>query len=513
MGLATMHHARGARVGLHPAMLLLVLAGVYLAFAYLLTPNRPFPYYPDDFSFLSGALADMGLHWKRPVSANIIFLVAAGGFWASYAVLALSTVLVAWLAMLLVSRVTGVGITLVPALAASVVLFSHAASFEHGKFLGLMTNLVSHGLGLAGLLLLWHGWRQGRVAWCLAAALAGLASAFAKEDFLVPPLLLLGLLWILDRSAGHVGHRGAAGLSPTARLAVSVVLVAVPVVAMAWSALDRNPFVAGLFSPETSSPSYSVELAPESLLDAFGTLFVGYTGIATLLALLATAALATLPGMRLRLLWLVATVVALALPYAVIPNNMPGYRAYAWLPWMAAIIGVALSVAELRWAGRGRSGRMLPVLVAVAVAAVAAVAHHGPRMELALRYAAGEAVNRRMLELAEAHRDAISAAPVVGLVGLDGPSPWCGNGTLYLRYKRGFNQQWVVFADGPTPCYQVATPGGRKPRYELGLTVRPPADACALDAMPVLSFEPDGRGRLLTARDVCALSGGAGARN
>ncbi|HEY4528842.1 MAG TPA: hypothetical protein VIG97_00725 [Luteimonas sp.] len=508
--MATMHHARGEREGLHPAMLLLVLAGTYLAFAYLLTPNRPFPYYPDDFSFLSGALADMGWHWKRPVSANIIFLVAAGGFWVSYAVLAASTVLVAWLAMLLVSRVCGVGFGLVPALAASVVLFSHAAAFEHGKFLGLMTNLVSHGFGLASLLMLWHGWRHGRVAWCLAAALACFASAFAKEDFLLPPLLLLALLWVSDRAVpGEAGRAAGAALSRRARLVVSALFVAVPALAMGWSALDRNPFVAGLFSPETSSPSYAVELAPASLVDAFATLFIGYTGVATLLAALAVLVLFLLPEMRLRLLWLVATIVALALPYAVIPHNMPGYRAYAWLPWMAAVIGVALSVAEARWAGRTRRARALPMLAALAVAAVAAVAHHGARMELALRYAAGEAVNRRMLDVAEAHREAIAAAPVVGLVGLDGPSPWCGNGTLYLRYKRGFTQQWVVFADGPTPCYQVATPGGRKPRYELGLTVVPPADACAMGTVPVLAFEPDGDGRLASAQDVCALAAAA----
>lgn len=510
MGFATMHHARTEREGLHPAALLLVLACAHVAFAYLLTPNRPFPYYPDDFSFLSGALADMGWHWKRPVSANAIFLVAAGGFWVSYAVLAASTVLVAWLAMLVVSRVLGVGIGLVPALAASVVLFSHPAAFEHGKFLGLMTNLVSHGLGLASLLLLWHGWRHARPAWCLLAVAAFLASAFAKEDFLLPPLLLLCLLWVLDRGgAGGAGPSADSGLSSAARRVVSGLFVVVPVAAMAWSALDRNPFVAGLFSPDTSSPSYAVELAPGSLLDAFGTLFFGYSGAATVLALVAMLVLAAVPGMRMRLLWLLATLVALALPYAVIPHNMPGYRAYAWLPWMAGIIGVALSLAGARWGGRGRA---LPYSAALAVAAVAVVAHHGARMELALRYAAGEAVNRRMLDLAEQHREDIAAAPVVGLIGLDGPSPWCGNGTLYLRYKRGFNQQWVVFADGPTPCYQVATPGGRKPRYELGLTVLPPAEACAMDAMPVLSFGPDGHGRLVSAREVCALRGRDAAR-
>src|SRR5690606_11597331 len=102
--------------------------------------------------------------------------------------------------------------------------------------------------------------------------------------------------------------------------------------------------------------------------------------------------------------------------------NMPGYRAYAWLPWMAAIIGVALSLAQAALdspPGRGRAPRALPVIAALAVVAIAVSAHREARMELALGYAAGEAVNRRMLELVEAHRDALAAAPVVGLAGLD----------------------------------------------------------------------------------------------
>lgn len=502
MGFGTMHQAHAHGRGLHPLALLAVLALAYLAFAYVFTPNRPFPYTPDDFSFLAGSREDLSLHWKRPVSANIIFLVAGAGMVASYAVLAASTVLVAWLTFLLLSRVSGVRLGAVPVAAGAVLLFSHAGAFEHGKYLGLMTNLVSHGFGLASLLLLWHGWRHGRIAWCLAAVLAFLASAFAKEDFLLPPLLLLALLWTIDR---HDGHAAGPRLPMAARLLLTALLAAVPVGAMAWNAYDRNPFVAGLFAPERSSPSYEVILAPASLRDALGTLFVGYTGVATLLAAIVIAVLlVSAPALRTRVAWLVASVVALALPYAVIPNNMPGYRAYAWLPWLAGTVAVGLSLWQTAWAGRAGAWRALPVAVAVLVGLVAAVAHQGPRRELAARYAEGEAVNRRMLETLEAHRAIVSTAPTVGLLGLEGPSPWCGNGTLYLRYKRGFAQQWIVFAPGPTPCYQTATPGGRRPRYELGLTVAPLAQACTLGAMPVLAFEPDGRGRLTSAAAICA---------
>ncbi|MGY0650747.1 hypothetical protein ACW7GZ_02575 [Luteimonas sp. A537] len=498
-----------AAQGLHAGWLLLVLAAAYLVFAFGLTPNSPFPYYPDDFSFLAGSLVDMGWSWKRPVSTNIIFLVAACGQVASYAILAASTVLVAWLVLLLLRDVFGVGIGVLPAAACGVVLFSHAGAFEHGKYLGLMTNLVSHGFGLASLLLLWRGWRGGTPWSCLVAALAYLASAFAKEDFLLPPLLLLALLWTLDRNAG-AARPGR--LAVRARLVLSLLFVAIACGSLAWSAYDRNPFVAGLFSPETSSASYAVELAPAALLGALRKLFIGYTGMATLLSAGACAALCVVPALRLRLLWFAATVLALALPYALIPNNMPGYRAYAWLPWMAAMLAVALAHwqrVQARAGGR-RKGAAVPLLAALLVALLAAWSHHEARLALAQRYAAGESVNRRMLELLESARAELGGAPVVGLQGLDGPSPWCGNGTLFLHRKRGFEQRWLVFAPGPTPCYQNPV-AGRRARHDLRLSVASPLQACAMGALPVLAFEADGSGRLVTAREVCAAASGPGA--
>src|SRR5690606_34499968 len=57
-----------------PAMLA-VLAAVHLALNFALTPNTPFPFSPGDFAFLGMGLQDLGWDWKRPVSANIIFVV------------------------------------------------------------------------------------------------------------------------------------------------------------------------------------------------------------------------------------------------------------------------------------------------------------------------------------------------------------------------------------------------------------------------------------------------------
>lgn len=487
-----------------PALAMLaVLAAVHLALNFALTPNTPFPFSPDDFAFLGMGLQDLGWDWKRPVSANIIFVVAAFGPGVSYFVLNASALVVAWMVLLLLRDVFGVAVGVLATLVAGVLLFSHAAAFEHGKYLGLMTNLISHGFGLASLLLLWRGWRNERVVPCLLGAFAYLASVLAKEDFVLPPLLFIGLLWAMDRA----GAGAPAGRRP-ARAGLALLFLAIAVGSLAWHAYDGNPFVAGLFSPATSSRSYAVDLAPGAVLAAMRTLFLGYTPVATALAGLACAGLwIGWPAQRLRLAWFVATVLALAAPYALIPNNMPGYRAYAWLPWMAAIVALALEAWRQRQAAGPAAARAAPVLVAVACAALAASLHHEARMALAARYAAGESVNRRMLELLERHRAELSDQPVIGLHGLDGPSPWCGNGPLYLARKRDFGQRWIVFANAESACYQTPRPGGRKPRYEPGLSVVPPARACAMESLPVLVFEADGSGRLARGRELCAEAG------
>lgn len=500
---------RRDRYGGHAAMLLLVLSATHLVFNFLLTPNSPFPNHPDDFSFLAGTLADIGWDWKRPVSTNVIFLVAACGQVAAYAVLNASAVLVAWLALLVVRDVLGVRPGVLAAVAGGVLLSSHAAALQHGKYLGLMTNLVSHGFGLACLLLLWHGWQRASGWRCGLAALAYLASAFAKEDFVLPPLVLLALLWAIGRSRPPV-PAAAAAWPRAARIAVSLLFVAIAVGSMAWQAYDRNPFVAGLFTPETSSASYAVDLAPAALMQAFGTLFFGYSWAATVLSAAACAALWwAAPALRLRLCWFVATVVALAAPYALIPNNMPVYRAYAWLPWMGAIVAVALAYWTQRVPRDGPAwARLAPALATLAVALCAALLHHDARLALAAGYAEGEAMNRRMLQFLEQERAALQDVAVVGLHGLGENSPWCGNGTVYLSRKRGFTQRWLLFAPAATACYQNPSQGPRRPRHDLRMAVEPVARACAAPSMPVLVFDAAGRGTRMTGRQLCAASGG-----
>lgn len=483
---------------------LLLLAAVYCAFSYVFTWNRPFPWHPDDYMILGGRLADLGLFWKRPVLANVIFLMGASGQVASYVVLNAMAVLVPWLALRFLERVFDVRLSLMSTAVFAVLAFAHATAFEHGKYLGLISNLLSHALGLGAMLFVWQAWRDdARWRWVAGAALYLLA-VFAKEDFVLPPLVLLAALWLglRERPAPLREWR-----THRVKLAATLAFLAIGAGSMAWNALDANPFVAALFVEKPSTYPYAVDLRPSAVLRNAWTLVAGYVPLAS-----ASATVAWLwswwrcPPWRRALAFFAISVASLVLPYALIPNNMPPYRAYAWLPWLAALVAIALQallpVAQEQPAERRRQAVWLAACGVVALAT--ALAYYPARQRMAQAYAAGERPMRAMVAALERERPRIAHAPVVGLAGLQGRSPWCNKDALYVNAAMGFEQTWVVFADAETDCYRNLPPDPRRKRG-MRMQVLPIARMCEMPDLPVLDFAPDGSAALRSGRELCPL--------
>jgi len=195
-------------------------------------------------------------------------------------------------------------------------------------------------------------------------------------------------------------------------------------------------------------------------------------------------------------------VALLVLPYAVIPHNMSSYRVYAWLPWLAGIVAVALQVATDRFAGVAASPRTRIVLAVagIAIASLAAWSHQAARTKVASDYTRVADSNRRMVETLVALRAEIGDAPVVGLVGLDGPSPWCAKS--YLYDKLGFHNRWIAFVSHESTCYRQRRPDAVRHR-RMHMTVVSPDRLCRYGALPVLEYAVDGSGRLKRAGDYC----------
>ncbi|MEP6632795.1 MAG: hypothetical protein ABJA62_01155 [Luteimonas sp.] len=484
------------------ALTLLVLAAMYVVFEFVLPHVLPHPIHPDDYSNVSGGFADMAWRWKRPVSMNLIFAVAQFGPTAAYAVLSALAVLDAALALLFLGRMFAVRTGLLTTVVFGAIVFSHVSAFQHATYLGLLTNLISHLFGFAALFALLRGWRAGHVPMLVLAAGAYLLSAFAKEDFLLPPLLLIAFLAFSERNRTDAPASRSVRRS---RWISCLAFAAICAGSLLWNAHVRSPFVAGLFSPTTSSAAYAVELSPRSLVGAYWTLQGAYAPFASLAALVACAWLwISVPRLRPHVLWYLATVAALILPYAVIPHNMPIFRTYAWLPWLGGIVAIALQVSMQRFADSTTAprARFGIAVLSVVVATLLVWSHQAARKGVVNDYVRAAELNRRTVRTLVAQRAAVLREPAVGIVGLQDSSPWCANDAFYVNGKLGFRNKWIIFVPRETACY---TQQARDVAHKRGINVAVVAAAnlCGYGALPVLEYEADGSGKLGRASDYC----------
>ena len=480
----------------------LALAAIYVLINFALTPNGPYPVQFDDFSMLGMGVADLGWWWKRPVTANLVFLIAELGRDFAYAVLNTLTVLTAWLVLRFAARVFETELRWLFVLVFAVLTFSHAAAFEHGRYFGLMTNLISHTFGLLTLLLLWDGWRRASDRHWLVAALTYALSVLAKEDFILPPLVLIAYFWVGPHAGGALSEPG----SRRRGFLLTLAFLAIGAGSLLWGVFDRNPFVSGLFSSGDGNRPYAVDLGASALLRAYWKLVAVFVPVSSALAGIAGGVIwVTKPHMRRQLVMYFVMVAVLVLPYALLPNRLAAYRIYAWLPWLGAITVVALqSLATRRLDGNASAGRIRPAWIGAALILVAGVAwfNQAARMELARSYQQGEAINRRIVRTLEENRAAIADAPVVGLRGLGKVSPWCGNDALYVNNRLGFDHRWMIFVEAQSQCYSQQVPD-RKKRRGINVSVVPVQRLCAAGSLPVLDFAADGSAVLRQARDWC----------
>lgn len=487
----------------HSCRLFVILAIVFVAIDFLLTPNTPYPVVPDDFLILGGGVSDMAWWWKRPVAANAIFLIGeAGRGFAFFSISALA-VATAGMALIFIGRLFDVRWHWVSIVAFSAIVFSQVSAFEHSKYLGLLTNLISHLFGMATLLFLWDAWKnRGGWRW-FAMGLTYLLSVFAKEDFILPPLLLAGFLWFarvahtIPQAHGSPARRG--------RLAATAALVVIGSGSLIWNLFDRNPFISGLLRAQPKDASYAVHLEIPSLMHAAWILFAEYVPLVSILALLAWAALWwTTPAYRARLIFLAGLVTLLALPYMLIPNNMPQYRAYAWLPWLGATVTLAMQVFANRITTQhpGRYVRIAVLLAYMGIGLGAAWTHHDARLQRALQYRSSESLNRRMISSLQDVRQNIRGESIVGLRGLSGLSPWCGNDARYINNKLGFRNRWLIFVPAESSCYKQLPPDIKKKRG-INVFVAKSDRVCDFQNLKILDFAADGSARLRTSHDVC----------
>lgn len=488
---------------------LLLLASVYVLINFVLTRHALAPVHQDDYLALGYGYGDMRLLMSRPVSTNFIYLMGALGPAIAYPMLALMTMLLAFLVMRFVQRFFAVGFAWWAVLLFGAAAFSHMSSLEHTKFLGLFTNLTSHILGVSALILLCRAWGPRQIVPVALAAACYALSAFAKEDFLLPPLILIAVLAAEELRARRAGGRGFTLSRWTLAVGLGFGLLAACAVAFNFF-LSNNPFVGGVAGTAPAAEPYAIAKDPLVLASAFTKLAIGFVPVlgAAMLAGIVAMAVAR-PAYRLRIAAYVAMVVSLILPYAMIPNNMPEYRVYSWLCWYAGAITIALAWAGERWLSpmlRPAAARFAGAMLALLVAGAVFMQANPQRQAVAGWYRAQQEVNAHMLQSLRTHRPLVAQQATVGIVGVDGPSPWSNTDAQFLHRKLYFDNKWVVFVDKDSMFFQIdpVSEGKIVPsRGKQFVAVAQTQRACLEPDLLLLVFNPAGDAVPMRAREWC----------
>lgn len=486
----------------------ILLAIVYILINFVLTRHSLSPVHQDDYLALGYGYEDMRGFISRPVSTNFIYLMGALGPAVAYPLLALMTLAVPFLVLRFVQKLFGMRFGWALVVLFGAVAFSHMSALEHTKFLGLFTNLTSHLFGLLALLLIIDAWRGRELAKAALSVACYALSAFAKEDFLLPPLILLTVLAFEEMRATRLQRPGLPLSRWSVAFGVAVGLAAFAAVAFNFF-LSNNPFVSGVAAAAPATDPYAVDMGPVALAKAFTKLTFGFIPLSSLLALAGLAlALWTRPTTRLRLVAYAVMLVALILPYAMIPNNMPDYRVFSWLSWFGGALALGLLWASERFLGTRATARRAAVAVAALVLALGVFLQAYPqRQAVADWYRAQQGANEAMLASLRTHRRLIAREEVVGIVGVDAPSPWSNTDAQFLHRKLYFDNDWIVFVDKDSMFFQIdPVVNGQvtSARGKQFITVQQTERLCAMPQLLVLVFDAAGNATPLRAGEWCA---------
>lgn len=416
---------------------------------------------------------------------------------ACYAALNALTVVVPLLVLWFVSVFLRVRVKWPAVVFCFAMVFADASAFELGKYLGLLSNLCSHFFGTCSLLLFLRAatGERSSLKW------AGLAFFFFPRSVRkISCFRLESWLRYCSSSRSALTPRELGTMfAGRALLIVGLVVGA----AVTYNLLRSSPFLAGVSgAPVSSGAAYAVDANPAHLAGIFYRLTATYLPLAICGFAFAWV---LAPAQRLRLAGLAVMIGSLVLPYALIPNHSPGYRAFAWLPWLAAMAAIGVQLVNDRICARNWRFGVLGGACALVLSAASVYWLWQPRMIIAGWYGQVQAMNSRVGRSLVLNRATILAAPQVAVIGVEGLSPWSNNNGEYLKRRLGFKGVWVVFVNANSSLFQLDPPGLRAEELPPTdrISVQPLSKLCEWPDIPALTYDSNGTGVLGSTAASC----------
>jgi len=320
-------------------------------------------------------------------------------------------------------------------------------------------------------------------------------SIFAKEDFILPPLFLLG--WYLFKDGEWkqqvIDHKW---------LLSSVALLLVFFVVFNKFIIPGRSFIEPV--DKAKSP-YFMTLNPISMAKVAYYYFAEEGRHIRVLSLF--YAIATLIALALGKKWketlLIALIVSgLMAPYLIMPNHKFSYYAIKWWTWQAI---ASLLLVQMIFNKRKREA-IVTALISVIVLAPALInlsRYRGTTWNQSAyfsdRFAQSENVQRTLL----VNRNAVNAEKRVAVVGI-GPgeieqSPWQGNGETghFLRGDLDLDPKWIVFVKSADASYVVTDNMQMDVSQAPEIAVKNISEVDLYKNLPRLVFGPDGNGEFI----------------
>ncbi len=459
---------------------LLILAVAYVALDFLPIPANRVELYPlhrDDYANLARSIETLESHPPRPVSTFAITLLATAGPRAYYVALNALTIVYPALVFVFLGRLFGRSLSPVAMGIAAVLLFSFANSVEWAKYTGLMTNLLSGVFGVLALLCIYDGLAvQARNSILGAGVVFYGMSVFSKEDFALPGLILI--MSHLARSDRRI-RRGACALGAVAACLLALLLYN-----------SRSLFS---FTRLAGSGPYQARFSPISVASTFFrylTLTPFLAGVLIVLILAATATGIAARESRGPILLTLLMIGSLIVPYAVLPSHLAFYYPYGWLVWETGLIGICLTILADRIPRPG-----LLYLGSALLTLFAAWRTHPERKAIVEWYRRESDRNAQIVRTLIENREALSHLAQVGIVGIDGLSPWSHSSGEYLWTRLQLRNHWIVFVPASNMFYSLDEPESVSPNWLVH--VRPLSEISGWSNLSLLIFDDAGRGRLV----------------
>jgi len=338
-------------------------------------------------------------------------------------------------------------------------------------------------------------------------------TSFSREDFLLPPLVLLAYYYFksFDKTV-RLQTSNTLAASRIWIVGVATAMLVMAALSVIFSAKVGSRFANLIYQSSATADPYSVKLTISSVFAAFNKLTFEYIVGPTIFSLIGVGlGLILFREKRFELITTTLIVLSIILPYTMIPNNLPAYRVVSWLPWFAGI-GILIMQQLLNEIKERMGSKFGNIAISISVAfSVIILAQMDPkRQSMARWYKNQQILNNNIIGSLIQNSDMILKEKIVAVRGVKGLSPWSNTDAGFIRNKIKLPNKWVLLIDENSQFYSInysfKNSEVHKKRKQSHVLVVKTSELCEMPDMLLLDFDENGAGSAYRSGQLCGQS-------